>query len=36
LRGATIGPHSVCGYAGGFIGPLGVGLVLDLAGNANG
>lgn len=32
----AIGLHSVCGYAGGFIGPLGVGLVLDLAGNANG
>ena len=32
LRGATMGLHSMCGYAGGFIGPLGVGLVLDLAG----
>jgi predicted MFS family arabinose efflux permease len=21
LRGATMGPHSICGYAGGFIGP---------------
>ncbi|MGG5823946.1 hypothetical protein [Falsiroseomonas sp. HW251] len=31
-RGATMGLHSVCGYAGGFIGPLGVGLALDLAG----
>src|SRR5437660_931431 len=29
LRGATMGLHSMCGYAGGFIGPLGVGLVLD-------
>jgi predicted MFS family arabinose efflux permease len=33
LRGATMGLHSMCGYAGGFIGPLGVGLCLDLAGN---
>ncbi len=32
LRGATMGLHSMCGYAGGFLGPLGVGLVLDLAG----
>jgi MFS family permease len=32
LRGATMGLHSMCGYAGGFVGPLGVGLVLDLAG----
>ena len=29
LRGATMGLHSMCGYAGGFIGPLGAGLVLD-------
>ena len=36
LRGATMGLHSTCGYAGGFIGPLGVGLVLDWAGNAHG
>ena len=28
LRGATMGLHSMCGYAGGFIGPLGVGTVL--------
>ena len=28
LRGATMGLHSMCGYAGGFIGPLGVGLAL--------
>ena len=27
-----MGLHSMCGYAGGFIGPLGVGLALDLAG----
>jgi MFS family permease len=33
LRGATMGLHSMCGYAGGFIGPLGVGLCLDFAGN---
>jgi MFS-type transporter involved in bile tolerance (Atg22 family) len=32
LRGATMGLHSMSGYAGGFLGPLGVGLVLDLAG----
>ncbi|PWS38445.1 MFS transporter [Falsiroseomonas bella] len=31
-RGATMGLHSMCGYAGGFIGPLGVGLALDVAG----
>jgi MFS family permease len=33
MRGATMGLHSMCGYTGGFIGPLGVGLALDLAGN---
>ena len=33
LRGATMGLHSMCGYAGGFIGPLGVGFCLDLAGS---
>ena len=32
LRGATMGLHSMAGYGGGFIGPLGVGLVLDLCG----
>jgi len=32
LRGATMGLHSMCGYVGGFLGPLGVGIVLDLAG----
>lgn len=32
LRGATMGMHSMAGYAGGFLGPLGVGLALDLAG----
>ncbi|WGD54107.1 MFS transporter [Bradyrhizobium sp. CB1650] len=31
LRGATMGLHSMCGYAGGFLGPLGIGLALDLA-----
>jgi MFS family permease len=36
LRGATMGLHSMCGYAGGFVGPLGVGLVLDWAGSADG
>ena len=30
---ATMGLHSMCGYAGGFIGPLGVGLALDICGN---
>jgi MFS-type transporter involved in bile tolerance (Atg22 family) len=34
LRGATMGLHSMCGYAGGFIGPLGVGLVLDSVGSS--
>jgi hypothetical protein len=33
LRGATMGLHSMAGYAGGFLGPLGVGLALDLAGS---
>jgi MFS family permease len=32
LRGATMGLHSMSGYAGGFVGPLGVGLMLDLFG----
>ncbi len=31
MRGATMGLHSMAGYAGGLIGPLGVGLLLDLA-----
>ncbi|MBU8547138.1 MULTISPECIES: MFS transporter [Roseomonadaceae] len=30
--GATMGLHSMCGYAGGFLGPLGVGVALDWAG----
>jgi predicted MFS family arabinose efflux permease len=33
LKGATMGLHSMCGYAGGLIGPLGVGLALDAAGD---
>jgi MFS family permease len=32
MRGATMGLHGMCGYAGGFIGPLGVGFALDVAG----
>ncbi len=32
LRGATMGLHSMAGYAGGFVGPLVVGLALDLTG----
>ena len=32
LRGAAVGLHSMAGYTGGFLGPLGVGLMLDLAG----
>lgn len=32
VRGATMGLHSMAGYAGGLIGPLGVGMLLDLAG----
>jgi MFS family permease len=31
-RGATMGLHSMCGYAGGFIGPPLAGFLLDLAG----
>ncbi|MES2712792.1 MAG: MFS transporter [Pseudomonadota bacterium] len=31
-RGATMGLHSMCGYAGGFLGPVIVGLVLDVVG----
>jgi MFS family permease len=34
-RGATMGLHSMCGYAGGFVGPIGVGLALDIAGPGN-
>ncbi|BDG71548.1 MFS transporter [Roseomonas fluvialis] len=32
LRGATMGLHSMAGYAGGFVGPLLCGVVLDAAG----
>ena len=32
LRGATMGLHSMFGYAGGFVGPLLAGVVLDWAG----
>lgn len=34
-RGATLAVHSTLGYAGGFIGPLVIGFVLDLAGGAS-
>lgn len=35
MRGATMGLHSMCGYAGGFFGPVGVGFALDLIGPAD-
>lgn len=31
-RGATLAVHSMLGYAGGFVGPLVIGVVLDLSG----
>ncbi len=31
-RGATMAVHSTLGYSGGFVGPLAIGLILDLAG----
>ena len=31
-RGATLAVHSMLGYAGGFVGPLVMGVILDLAG----
>lgn len=31
-RGATLAIHSMLGYAGGFVGPLSIGLVLDWSG----
>jgi predicted MFS family arabinose efflux permease len=34
-RGATLAVHSTLGYAGGFVGPLMIGWVLDLAGGAS-
>ena len=33
LRGATMGLHSMLGYAGGFLGPVMVGLALDAFGS---
>ena len=33
-RGATLAMHSLCGFGAGFLGPLAVGVVLDLAGGA--
>ncbi len=33
-RGATLAVHSTLGYAGGFLGPLALGVTLDLAGGA--
>ena len=33
-RGATLAVHSVVGFAGAFVGPLALGVVLDLAGGA--
>ncbi len=34
-RGATLAVHSTLGYAGGFLGPLVLGISLDLAGGAS-
>ena len=34
-RGATLAVHSTLGYAGGFLGPLALGAMLDLAGGAS-
>ena len=34
-RGATLAVHSTLGYAGGFLGPLALGVVLDLCGGAS-
>jgi hypothetical protein len=31
-RGATLAMHSLCGFGAGFLGPLAIGVVLDLAG----
>src|SRR5260221_121093 len=36
LRGATMGLHSMCGYGGGFLGPLGGGLGLDFVAGGQG
>ena len=34
-RGATLAVHSMTGYAGGFVGPIVIGWILDLAGGAS-
>ena len=34
-RGATLAVHSMAGYAGGFVGPIAIGWILDLAGGAS-
>jgi predicted MFS family arabinose efflux permease len=34
-RGATLAVHSTLGYAGGFLGPLALGVVLDLCGGTS-
>jgi len=34
-RGATLAVHSTLGYAGGFVGPLALGVTLDLLGGAS-
>jgi MFS family permease len=31
-RGATLAVHSMLGYSGGFVGPLMIGVILDLSG----
>jgi MFS family permease len=31
-RGATLAMHSMAGYAGGFVGPIVIGWILDLGG----
>jgi MFS family permease len=31
-RGATLAVHSMAGYAGGFVGPIAIGWILDLSG----
>jgi predicted MFS family arabinose efflux permease len=34
-RGATLAVHSMAGYAGGFVGPIMIGWILDLGGGAS-
>jgi predicted MFS family arabinose efflux permease len=34
-RGATLAVHTIMGFSGGFVGPLAVGVVLDLAGGTD-